>query len=126
MSREIFFIEEISPDIVILPIKCGERPIKGIAGKMDWICGGVILRLIETNKVEEKEGEKILYFNPKKFPFPLLFVFYSRTALLQKNLQSVIKNLSPKKVFIDTSQLSGSLELKMNGIEIFTYSPKTI
>lgn len=122
MGKEILLMVEIHPDIAVLPVKCGEKPLKGIAGRIDWICGGVLSRFIFSGKVKEESGEKFLYYNPEKFDFPLIFLFYSDEDSLKVEAEKVITDISPRRVFIDLSIVRSSIELNVDGIEVFMYS----
>lgn len=122
MSKEVFLMTELNPDIAILPVRCKERPVKGIAGRVDWICGGILTRYIVEGRVKERSGEKFLYYNPTKFKFPIVFLFYSNEKFLKASIEDVIKDISPNRVFVDISVVSCSIELNVNGVEVFIYS----
>lgn len=116
----IFLMRKLSPDVAILPVKSGERPLSGLAGNVDWVTGGFLSRLIKKGRVQELDGEVLMYSNREKFPFPLVFAFFRDGDSLRGTIKRVIENLGAKKVFLDFSVIP-FLEISVGDIEIIKY-----
>jgi len=117
----ISFMRNLSPDLAIIPVQIGIRPISGLAGEIDWICGGVLSHLIKNGKVLECDGETLMYSNFKKFPFPLVFVFFDGFQSLSRTIKKVIEDTGAKKIFLNLATLD-DIEIEKKDIEIIKFS----
>ncbi|MFQ5455715.1 MAG: M17 family peptidase N-terminal domain-containing protein [Nitrospirota bacterium] len=61
-------INRIYSEILLSGFFSDIRPIKGIAGDIDWIHNGIISYLIKINKVTGRLGETILIASQNKLP----------------------------------------------------------
>lgn len=116
----IWAMRNLTPDLAIIPVKIKQRPFSGLAGNIDWICGGILSKLIKDGKVSETDGEVLMYSNLKKFPFPLVFAFFDGSQSLSATVQKVIKNIGVKRVFLD---ISNSEDIDIEGdVDIIKYT----
>jgi len=119
----ITLMRTISPDLAIIPVQIGLRPLSGLAGEIDWICGGILSNLIKNGKVVEKDGEVLMYSNLKKFPFPLVFTFFEGSSTLHRTVNRLLEDMGAKKVFLDLSLIE-EIEIEKKDIDIIKFTKK--
>jgi hypothetical protein len=119
----ISLMRNFSPDLAIIPVQIGVRPISGLAGDIDWICGGILSNLIKNGKVVERDGEVLMYSNLKKFPFPLVFTFFDGVSSLHRTVNRVLEYIGAKKVFLDLSTIE-DIEIEKKDIHIIKFVKK--
>jgi len=110
----------LSPDLAIIPVQIGVRPFSGLAGDIDWICGGILSNLIKNGKVAEKDGEVLMYSNLKKFPFPVVFAFFEGSKSLHTTVNRILECMDARRVFLDLSTVE-DIEVEKKGIDVLKF-----
>ncbi len=71
---ELKFLDEVSADAVVLGIFDGERPLRGLAGLIDWRLNGLITSWLMDGRFVAQSGEMLLYPDRGRLSFERVVV----------------------------------------------------
>lgn len=67
-------VTKVHAEILVLGIFQDVRPLKGLAGEVDWIHNGIISHLILREKIFGRVGEATLLATQRKLPTPKILI----------------------------------------------------
>lgn len=67
-------VTKVHAEILVLGIFQDVRPLKGLAGEVDWIYNGIISHLILREKIFGRVGEATLLATQRKLPTPKILI----------------------------------------------------
>ena len=104
-------ITRIRTEILVLGFFQDVRPVRGLAGEVDWIHNGVFSHLMKQQKLQGQCGEAMLLASQTKLPTPKVLLIGLGTSLsyndsvLQKvllNIRARLNDLNVKRFAMET------------------------
>ena len=68
-------LDGVTDEAVVLPIFADERPLRGIAGLVDWRLNGALSRWIAAGRFQAEEGDALLYPDRGRLSFERVILF---------------------------------------------------
>jgi len=111
-------ITRIRTEILVLGFFQDVRPVRGLAGEVDWIHNGIFSHLMKRQKLQGHCGEAMLLASQAKLPTPKVLLIGLGPSLsyndsvLQKvllNIRARLEDLKVKRFAMETMGVGGHL-----------------